>query len=367
VKRDCIVQIDIRSSSPIQPLFSALVPPQLHTGAVFQGDAAGTAYVDSREQPQAACVLAGDACYLAGTPSEDDLFSEVNALLPRDHYSAIFADARIPAEGLERAAHGLYMLPAQRRAAFLRRPPADGIPVPGGVVLLPIDRSLLNGGAPGMDAVQEEIVDEWQTSDAFLERGFGTVAVSRGRIVAHSIANYIVDGACEIGIRVDSDHRRRGIGTAVAAATAREAFAQGLRAIVWHSWANNVGSIGVSRRLGFEEQVFYTVLINHWAAENITDLSQDEFRAFGEEYERLFSECPPSETGYPYVVAATAWACAQDRARCLTNLYRAIDMGWLTSIGQLRGFWPELFLDPGLPERVPEWGTLFARLTPHEE
>jgi RimJ/RimL family protein N-acetyltransferase len=323
--------------------------------------------VDSPEHPRAACLVAGDACYLAGAPSEDAFFDAVNSLLPRDRYSAVFAGAGVAAESLARAVCGLYMLSARRRAAFLQRAPADDIPVPVGVALLAINRSLLEGDASGAEAVREEILDEWQTFDTFLDRGFGTVAMSAGRVVAHSIANYIVDGACEIGIRVDSDHRRRGIGTAVAAATAREAFAQGLGAIVWHSWANNVGSIAISRRLGFEEEVFYTVLINHWAAENITDLSQDEFRAFGEEYERLFSECPPSETGYPYVVAATAWACARDRARCLTNLYRAIDMGWLTSIGQLRGLWPELFLDSGLPERVPEWGTLFARLALHEE
>lgn len=367
MKRHPIVQIDVRPSRSILSLFSELVPLQLHIGAVLQGDAEGGVYVDSPEHPRAACLVAGDACYLAGAPSEDAFFDAVNALVPRDRYSVVFAGAEVAAESLARAACGLYMLAARRRAAFLRRAPADDIPIPVGVVLLAISRSLLESDAPGVEAVREEILDEWQTFDTFLDRGFGTVAMSAGRVVAHSIVNYIVSGACEIGICVDSGYRRRGIGTAVAAATAREAFAQGLGAIVWHSWANNVGSIAISRRLGFEEEVFYTVLINHWAAENITDLSQDEFRAFGEEYERLFLECPPSETGYPYVVAATAWACAQDRARCLTNLYRAIDMGWLTSIGQLRGLWPELFLDPGLPERVPEWGTLFARLALHEE
>ena len=286
----------------------------------------------------------------------------MNALLPRDRYSAIFADARISAEGLARAAHGLYMLPAQRRAAFLRRPPAGELPVPDDVELLPIDRPLLDGDSPGVDAVREEVLDEWQTVDAFLDRGFGTVAVSGGCVVAHSIVNYIVRGACEIGIRVASDHRRRGIGAAVAASTARAAFAHGLETIIWHSWASNVGSIAISRRLGFEDEVFYTALFSHWAAENITDMSQEEYRAFGEEYERRFAESPPSTSGYPYVVAATAFAGARDRAACLRNLHRAIDMGWLTSEGQLRELWPELFSDPTLRARVPEWGALFARL-----
>jgi len=367
VKRDPIVSMPAELSDSVQSLFLGFSPPQLHIGAVLHGDAEGTLYVDSPVRPRAACLLAGDACYLARAASNDDFFDAVNGLLPRDRYTAIFADARIPAEDLARAAHGLYMLPALRRAAFLRRPPAEGIAVPGEVELVPIDRLLLDSDAPGTDVVREEVVDEWKTVGAFLDRGFGTAAMSGGRVVGHSIVDYIVNGTCEIGVRVRSDYRRRGIGAAVAAVTARTAFARGLEAIIWHSWANNVGSIAISRRLGFCDEVYYTVLINHWAAENQSDLSLDELRAFGEVYERLFSECPPSETGYPYVVAATAWACARDRARCLTNLYRAIDMGWLTSIGQLRGLWPELFLDPGLAERVPEWGTLFARLTSHEE
>ncbi len=362
MKRHRIVQMDIRSSSPLQSSFASLVPPQLHPDAVFQGDAAGTAYADSQERPQAVCVIAGDACYLAGTPRDAVFFDEVNALLPRDRYSAIFADARIPAEGLARAAHGLYMLPAERRAAFLHSPPAGELPVPDGVEVRPIDRSLLDGDAPGVDAVREEVVDEWQTVDAFLDRGFGTVAMAGGCVAGHSIVDYIVRGTCEMGVRVASDYRRRGVGAAVAAATARAAFARGLEAIIWHSWASNVGSIAISRRLGFEDEVFYAVLINHWAAENVTDMSQEEFRAFGEEYERRFVECTPTASGFPYVVAAKAFACARDRSACLRNLHRAIDMGWLKTAGQLRELWPELFLDPTLRERVPEWGALFARL-----
>ncbi|MEW5826316.1 MAG: GNAT family N-acetyltransferase [Candidatus Bipolaricaulota bacterium] len=364
MKLDLFVQIDTQSSAILQEMFSALRPPQLHLGAIFQGDAAGTAYVDSRERPRAACVLAGDACYLAGMPAEAGFFDGVNALLPRDRYTALFADASISAEGLARAAHGLYMLPAQRRAALLRHPPAEEIPAPDGVDLLPIDRSLLESDAPGADAVRDEVVDEWQTVDAFLDRGFGTVAMSVGSMVGHSIVNYIVRGACEVSVRVVAEYRRRGVGVAVAAATAREAFAQGLREIIWHSWANNVGSIAISRRLGFADESLYTVLVNHWAAENVTDMTHGEFAAFGQEYERRFAECSPSTSGYPYVVAATAFALARDRQACLRNLHQAIDSGWLRSRTQLKALWPELFEDPALPERVPEWAALFARLAP---
>jgi hypothetical protein len=161
---------------------------------------------------------------------------------------------------------------------------------------------------------------------------------------------------------VDDDFRLRGLGTAVATETARQAFSRGLREVGWHCWANNVGSLGVAANVGFEPTGRYEILFNHWAAENITDMSQEEYRAFGEENERRFAESPPSTSGYPYVVAATAFAGARDREACLRNLHRAIDIGWLTSEEQLRELWAELFLDPTLRERVPEWGALFARL-----
>ena len=324
MKRDPIVTMPVEFSDSAETLFLGFSPPQLHIGAVLRGDAKGTLYVDSRPRPGAACLVAGDACYLAGTAPNDGFLDAVNALLPRDRYTALFSDVGVFPEALARAARGLDMLPARRRAAFLRRPPA-GISVPDGVELLPIDRLLLGGDTPGTDAVREEVVDEWQTVDAFLDRGFGTVAMSEGCVVGHSIVDYIVRGACEIGIRVNSDYRRRGIGAAVAAATARTAFARGLETIIWHSWANNVGSIAISRRLGFGDEVFYTVLFNHWAAENISDMSQEEYRAFGEEYERLFAELPPAESGYPYVVAAKAWALGRDRARRSGTLLSRIE------------------------------------------
>lgn len=362
MERNAPVEIAVGSGSSLSHLFSGIVPAQLHVHAVLQGDAAGCLYVDSRTRSRVGCLLAGEACYVGGSSGDEWFHDAVNEFLPRDRYTAIFAGADVAAGDLVRLTRGLYAMPARRRAATLRRPPTEAFPLPPGVALHPIDRTLLAGDIPGSEDVREAVLEEWQTLNRFLERGFGTAAESAGRWIAHSISDYVVGRRCEIGIHVASEYRRRGIGTAVAAATAREAFGRGMEAVTWHSWANNAGSIGVSRRLGFCDEAFYTVLFNHWAAENIADMSQEEFRGFGEACERMFAERPPAESGYPYVVAATAFACGRDRESCLRNLHRAIDMGWLRSRDQLRELWPELFGDPTLPERVPEWKALFGRL-----
>lgn len=362
MRREVLVEVHAGSKVEFRALFSGISPAQLHVDAVLQGDAEGRLYVDSRESPVAGCLLAGDACYLVGRSARGRFFDAVNELLPRDRYTAVFAGAEVAAADLERATRRLYMLPARRRAATLGRAPHDVWSAPSGVDVVSIDRRWLEDDVPGVGDVRDAATEEWGTVETFLERGFGSAAIADGRVVAHSISDYIVGEACEISIHVVPEHRRQGVGTATAAATVRAAFGRGLARAGWHSWASNAGSIAVSRRVGFSDELFYTVLINHWAAENVTDLSAEEFRAFGETYERMLAESAPAMSGYPHVVAATAFACAGDRAGCLRNLHQAVDVGWLRSLGQLRELWPELFLDPTLPERAPEWGVLFARL-----
>jgi len=361
VRQQALVEVPVARGAFVSVL-SGFIPPQLHVLSVIQGDATGRLYVDVPEAPQAACLVAGEAFYLAGRASDGRFYDAVSKMLPRDRYTAVFVGRDVAAPDVARAVDGLYMMPARRRVAFLSRRPRDAFPVPAGIAVQPIDRALLAADLPGADDVREAVTDEWQTVDRVLERGFGTVARSGRDVVAHSVADYVVGDCCEIGVHVAAGYRRQGLGTAVAAATAREAFDRGLASIAWHSWANNVGSIAISRRLGFADEVSYDILFNHWAAENATDLSPDGYRAFGEAYERLFAAKPPTESGYPCIVAAMAFASARDRAGCLRNLQCAVDMGWLTTRDQLRTLWPELFRDPTLPERVPEWGALLARL-----
>jgi len=132
-----------------------------------------------------------------------------------------------------------------------------------------------------------------------------------------------------------------------------------LDCVGWMSWACNHGSVAVSLNAGFSDVCEYDVHINHWPAENPSDLTQDEFRAFAEEYERRFEARPPTSSGYPHIVAATAWALAGNGEKCREQLRCAIEMGWLRSLNQLRNLWPELFSVPGLRDRKP-WSDLFA-------
>jgi RimJ/RimL family protein N-acetyltransferase len=234
--------------------------------------------------------------------------------------------------------------------------------IPNGFSMERMEASLLGHGLEGADGMVEGILEEWNSLDAFLERGFGCYMVDGTRVVSWSFADYVSGERCEIGIYTDGDYRRRGFGTLTAAATAAQAVARGLSSIDWHCWDNNVGSIRVAENVGFVKAGAYDVFINHWPALNVSDMAQAEFRAFAQWYEREFEARPPS-SGFPHVVAAKAWALSGDRAGCFRHLHNAVDVGWLRSVEQLRLIWPELWFNPHL-EAMEEWQGLAKRLEP---
>jgi GNAT superfamily N-acetyltransferase len=204
--------------------------------------------------------------------------------------------------------------------------------------------------------VVEGILGEWQSLELFLKRGFGFCLVSEADIVSWSLVDYVRDDRCEIGIATDWDYRKRGFGTLTASANAMHASSNGFRTIGWHCWDNNVGSIGVAENVGFRQAASYDVFINHWAAENISDMTQDEFRAFAEFYEQELEVQPPA-SGFPHIVTAKAWGLSGNRAGVYRHLSKAVDMGWLRDVEHLRSLWPELWFNPKL-EELQEWQDL---------
>jgi GNAT superfamily N-acetyltransferase len=231
--------------------------------------------------------------------------------------------------------------------------------IPQGFSMERVDANLLDRGLANWTDVMDGILDEWISIDLFLKRGFGFCLVHDAVIVSWSLADYVGGDRCEIGINTDWHHRRRGLGTLTAAATAAHAMAQGYATIGWHCWTNNRGSIAVAENVGFERVADYDVFINHWAAENITDLTQEEYRAFAEFYEREFEAQPPSG-GFPHIVAAKACALSGEGEGCFRHLHKAVDLGWLRSIDHLRQIWPEFFWNPNL-DQMEEWQALVER------
>jgi RimJ/RimL family protein N-acetyltransferase len=356
-------RIDPNSYDRAHPIFAELSEIHLHIIAILNGDSAGEVYVDDVGQPQTAYIRAGDGHYLAGVPDNHSFNVAVNAALPRDTYFVLFCNPEQWQDALDVVLKDTYALRAARRYYTLQQlKMADWRDrIPEGFSMHPVDAKLLAKGLKNTDSVLDWIDEEWMSVDAYLEQGFGFCLVHDAEIVSWSLADYVSGNRCEIGITTAWEHRRQGLGTLAAAANAAQTVAQGFTTIGWHCWDNNVGSIGVAEKVGFQKAADYDVFINHWVAENITDMTQDEFRTFAERYEGMFEAQPPT-SGFPHIVAAKAWALGRDREGCFRHLHKAVDLGWLRGVEHLRQIWPEFFWNPNLDE-MEEWHTFVERFT----
>jgi GNAT superfamily N-acetyltransferase len=334
-----------------------LVKTQLHVDSVLVGSSSGEVYVDDREAPGAALAIAGEGHYLAARGRLPDGFAKaVNAKLPRDSIFVLFYDGGTAPEDLAQVVAQRYAVPARRCCLRLQAPLMRDwkVRAPEGFSLQRVDRAMLGG------ELGDGLLEDWSSVDAFCARGFGFCLLHEGRIVSRCVADYAQGQRCEIGVATSWGYRRRGFATLVAAAAVEHACEAGFTEIGWHCWANNAGSLAVARNVGFEKVSDYHVWLNHWAAENVSDVSGEEFRSFAEGYECAFEVDPP-QTGFPHVVAAKAWSLCGEPGRCYRQIAAAVDTGWLQSVGQLRDMWPEFFTVQHL-DRSAEWQQLARRL-----
>jgi RimJ/RimL family protein N-acetyltransferase len=354
-------KIELEGYDRVRNIFSELAEIQLNVLGVLNGNCPGSVYADDPHQPSSAYLISGDGHFLAGNTENQPFNAALNAALPRDQIYALFGnldrwasvlDAALSATYAVRAPRWYYTLAEHRIPDWHRRVPEE-------YTMRPVRRSLLETGLENCDTVAEGILSCWQSLDRFEKHGFGFCLEHEGCLVSWSLADFVHGDRCEIGIHTDAGHRRQGLGTLTAAANAEYATSIGYATIGWHCWQNNAGSIGVAENVGFEIAASYEVFFNHWAAENITDMSQSEFQAFAELYEHRFEAQPPT-SGFPHIVAAKAWGLSGNRQGCYRHLNRAVDLGWLQSANHLRAIWPEFFWNPNL-DMIPEWQALAQR------
>jgi RimJ/RimL family protein N-acetyltransferase len=356
-------KVEPKDYEQVRPIFAELAETHLNVTAVLDGNCPAKVYVDEITHPQTACIMtSGDACYLAGATHHHRFNAALNTLLPHDTYFALFCDPDRWESALDVVLKNTYAIRARRRFYTFK-----GLKVldwqdriPYGFAMQPIDAELLAKGLRNSEDVMEGILQEWGSVDKYLRNGFGLCLLHEDGIVSWSFSDYVSGDRCEIGICTEWNYRRRGFGTLTAAATAAYAAAHGFARIGWHCWDNNVGSIRVAENVGFEKRADYDIFINHWVAENITDMTPDEFRAFAESYEREFDAQPPTN-GFPHIVAAKAWALGGEQSGCFRHLNKAVDVGWLRSPEQLRQIWPEFFSVEHL-DQTKEWQELVSRL-----
>lgn len=104
----------------------------------------------------------------------------------------------------------------------------------------------------------EELQGTWRELALFFRHGFGFAAAGRDAVVAWCLSEYNTGRQCGIGVETLREFQRRGLGTGVVAALVEECLARDIRP-QWHAAEENLASVALARKAGFEQVRDYTV------------------------------------------------------------------------------------------------------------
>lgn len=362
----------------VRPLLGALSDHHLAVGSVLDRRFDAPIYADSESAPQAALTWTTSRAFLAGRGDDPAVRAGVRAA---------FADVFTPyAQAAQRAqfvlhAHpfdhwvehvddlfpGLYPVEGRRLTFVLRatdgpRPDWRAV-LPDGYALHAVDADLLaRADLDGLDYLRGELCSERASVDDFLRRSFGVCLVTGNTLAGWCLSEYDRADACEVGIEVVAEQRRRGLGTLLANAFAEAAFARGVTRIGWHCWADNVPSAALARAAGYtlvhEERVlfgFFNGALNLAIRGNFA-LGAGENDAAVQWFERALAESGELPA-WVHFQAARAYARTGQAEAALHALEDAANRGWPDSPA------PLLDHDDFAPLHIyPAWAALLARL-----
>lgn len=101
----------------------------------------------------------------------------------------------------------------------------------------------------------EDLCAQFDTYDAFKNRGLGVAALYSDKLVAGATSYTVYDGGIEIEIDTQTEHRRRGLALACGAKLILEC----INKKIYPSWdAANKGSVALAEKLGYEFSHEYT-------------------------------------------------------------------------------------------------------------
>ena len=216
--------------------------------------------------------------------------------------------------------------------------------IPEGYSILPVNEDLLQSAIEIPEKVEQWFDHNFGSRYAFLQRGFGAVAVHDNRIVGWCLADSVASNRADIGPETEEAHQRKGLAAATTCLTLEQGFDRGLEKIGWHCHVINEPSIKTANSAGFKLNYEYPAYAVHFDVEKHVELASmigDEIvgqarealhNGFCEEAHRLF-ECAlgfsTHEDPAVYVQAAHAASCCNEIDVAFTRLENAFTLGWI--------------------------------------
>ncbi len=261
-----MIRLNPEQFSKATPLFAGIAEWNVYVTAVLQQKSPGRVYVDNPDAPRSGFLVSLDRNYLVGDPNNHGF----NTALSEELANTLLAGDRVNPANPELAFNldSPNWEPALAEIlADWRWPPIwdskqhyrfDQLQVdwhkilPTGYTITQLDIALL--AEQGL-TLPKHIIDSirigWQNEANFVENGFGFAALHHNEMVCWCMADVTVGDRCEIGIETIAAHRRRGLATAVTAATVEHYSQAGYRHFSWHCAASNKASINTAQKVGF--------------------------------------------------------------------------------------------------------------------
>ena len=241
---------------------------RLHIDAMIEGNTPGRIWVDNLENPTSAYIWDKAHChYLVGENDSEEfnesimefLNGEVIPKARRGGYSTfkLYCSAGWEAATCDMSARSF--IKRGRRFYRFNKSSVQKKESPSDFSLEVIDKNLLQSKRlRNMDLVRGEISSCWNTLDDFLEKGFGLSMRHHDEIVGWCTGEYVSDRVCGMGIEVLEKHQGKGLATVMASSFVEYCLHKDITPH-WDSFDDNVPSLRVAEKIGFERVSEYSV------------------------------------------------------------------------------------------------------------
>ncbi|MEO3944056.1 GNAT family N-acetyltransferase [Gorillibacterium sp. CAU 1737] len=263
-----IVQLNKGDFDKIKPLTDACM--NLEVKAVVGGQHPGEVYVDDSEKPTAALIwIPGQQGFqLVGDENSQSFRVELDdymrtAIEPRLAKLSVGAvEIGGDKETWGKALPSIFPSRSvssdlQHVLRFKHRSPFEFHEE--GIAIHRIDRELWKSRRlENHSFLEKKIHRFWETTDAFLDQGYGYYAESDNQLVSLCFSAFVAGNTHAIDIETLEGFRKRALGTAVASRYVEEAIQRGL-APYWDCTPSNTGSLRIAKAVGMEHDFDYTI------------------------------------------------------------------------------------------------------------
>jgi len=252
----------------------------LSDDAVMKGIRPGKICVDDVKNPKTAFVWAKPSEFcLAGYPDNDQFNSSLQNLIVEEiapellsrnlNFSVVFCCSDVWDSKIQFIFKSLSSTKKYRWLhAFKKRKVSWKVVVPSGFRAERIDEVFLESkNLLNINKVIDYIIFNWDSIYNYIQKGFGFCLVCGDEIVSWCISGNNVGKKCKLTIGTDEKYSNKGFASLTVSVFLSHCIKNNLKP-VWHCGTENLPSIAVARKMGFEkESIFpvYTLVPNRWA------------------------------------------------------------------------------------------------------